>query len=118
MVWILCAILTATVSLPKGAQSIRTDLKMDGFAKAAWFRVPYPFQWGIPTFSVASVVGMIAGNLILIKKFLFLGHLVRWSVSHVFGGVLQVIPIILWLLPNNGIVIKTRLYSLINVTGA
>ena len=62
IVWIICAILTATVNLPEAAQALRTDLKMDAFNKAAWFRIPYPFQWGMPTFSVASVVGMLAGD--------------------------------------------------------
>ncbi|MEC8277724.1 MAG: solute carrier family 23 protein, partial [Myxococcota bacterium] len=28
---------------------------------APWFRVPYPFQWGMPVFGAAAIVGMIAG---------------------------------------------------------
>lgn len=30
---------------------------------AAWFRVPYPFQWGMPVFGAAAFVGMLAGYL-------------------------------------------------------
>jgi len=32
-------------------------------AAAPWFRVPYPFQWGMPVFGLAATVGMIAGYL-------------------------------------------------------
>lgn len=28
---------------------------------APWFRIPYPFQWGWPKFSIAAIVGMLAG---------------------------------------------------------
>jgi nucleobase transporter 1/2 len=30
---------------------------------AAWFRVPFPFQWGMPVFGAAAAVGMLAGYL-------------------------------------------------------
>ena len=30
---------------------------------APWFRVPYPFQWGLPIFGAAGIVGMLAGYL-------------------------------------------------------
>jgi nucleobase transporter 1/2 len=30
---------------------------------APWFRVPYPFQWGMPQFGAAAIVGMIAGYI-------------------------------------------------------
>jgi len=32
-------------------------------ANAAWFRVPKPFQWGMPVFGAAATVGMLAGYL-------------------------------------------------------
>ena len=28
-----------------------------------WFRMPYPFQWGWPTFGAAAIVGMLAGYM-------------------------------------------------------
>ena len=37
-----------------------------GFEKvsaAPWFRVPYPFQWGMPVFGAAAFVGMLAGYI-------------------------------------------------------
>ena len=30
---------------------------------APWFRIPYPFQWGLPQFGFAAFVGMFAGYL-------------------------------------------------------
>jgi xanthine/uracil permease len=30
---------------------------------APWFRVPYPFQWGLPQFGAAAAVGMLAGYM-------------------------------------------------------
>lgn len=32
-------------------------------ANAEWFRIPRPFQWGLPVFSAAAAVGMLAGYL-------------------------------------------------------
>ena len=34
---------------------------VDKVAEAAWIRVPLPFQWGMPVFSIAAIVGMLAG---------------------------------------------------------
>ena len=36
---------------------------LENFHNAPWFRVPYPFQWGMPVFGVAAVVGMVAGYI-------------------------------------------------------
>ena len=36
---------------------------LDNFYNAPWFRVPTPFQWGMPVFGAAAVIGMIAGYL-------------------------------------------------------
>lgn len=32
-------------------------------AAAPWFRVPLPFQWGMPVFGLAAIVGMLAGYI-------------------------------------------------------
>merc|ERR1719334_1834402 len=60
IMWTVCGILTHTVDdLPL---AIRTNgAKLDMFRKADWFRMPYPFQWGLPTVSVEGVFGMMAG---------------------------------------------------------
>lgn len=62
IMWAICLILTATGHLPEGHPA-RTDLKLSIIEDAPWFRVPYPGQWGVPTVSVAGVLGMLAGVL-------------------------------------------------------
>jgi nucleobase transporter 1/2 len=36
---------------------------MDNLKNAPWFRIPYPFQWGIPKFGFAAIIGMLAGYI-------------------------------------------------------
>ncbi|ELT96003.1 hypothetical protein CAPTEDRAFT_113409 [Capitella teleta] len=65
--WSLCGILTATNAIPDDpnhwAYPARTDNKTAVLTQAKWFRFPYPGQWGAPTFSAASVFGMLGGVL-------------------------------------------------------
>lgn len=58
--WGFCAILTAADVFPEGNKA-RTDLNLGLIGDSPWFRVPYPGQWGLPTVSVAGVLGMMAG---------------------------------------------------------
>ncbi|XP_069971297.1 solute carrier family 23 member 2-like [Penaeus vannamei] len=60
--WGTCWALTYTETLPKESHA-RTDTRMQIVTEAPWFRVPYPGQWGLPTVSVAGVLGMMAGVL-------------------------------------------------------
>ncbi|XP_043268108.1 solute carrier family 23 member 2 isoform X4 [Venturia canescens] len=62
MMWIVCATLTVTDALPRGHPG-RTDSKLQILTDSAWFRVPYPGQWGTPTISLSSILGMLAGVL-------------------------------------------------------
>lgn len=62
IMWAVCGILTITGVLPTGHPA-RTDVKLNIIEDAPWFRVPYPGQWGVPTVSVAGVLGMLAGVL-------------------------------------------------------
>ncbi|CAH0579530.1 unnamed protein product [Chrysodeixis includens] len=62
IMWALCGILTLTDVFPAGHPA-RTDVKLNIIQDAPWFRVPYPGQWGVPTVSVAGVLGMLAGVL-------------------------------------------------------
>ncbi|TMS05099.1 Solute carrier family 23 member 2 [Larimichthys crocea] len=63
--WLICYILTTYNVLPaepdKYGYMARTDLKGDVLSQAPWFTFPYPGQWGIPTVSLAGVVGILAG---------------------------------------------------------
>lgn len=58
--WIVAAIFTATGMFPEGHPS---HTSLANLETAPWFRVPYPFQWGMPQFGVAAFVGMLAGYI-------------------------------------------------------
>ncbi|XP_058119868.1 solute carrier family 23 member 2 [Anopheles ziemanni] len=60
IMWTVCAILTATGVFPEGHPA-RTDVRLRVLQDAEWFRVPYPGQFGLPTVSLAGVLGMLAG---------------------------------------------------------
>lgn len=62
LMWILCFILTMQNVLEEGSQA-RTDVRLEVLTNAPWFRVPYPFQFGFPTFTVSACLGMLAGVL-------------------------------------------------------
>ncbi len=36
-------------------------VSLDAVRIAPWFRLPLPFQWGLPVFGAAAIVGMLAG---------------------------------------------------------
>lgn len=38
-----------------------SHVSFEAVKESPWFRVPYPFQWGMPQFTVAAFVGMLAG---------------------------------------------------------
>jgi nucleobase transporter 1/2 len=60
LAWGVAALLTL-VGVFEAGNPARVSL--DNVATAAWFRIPYPFQWGWPVFGAAAVVGMLAGYL-------------------------------------------------------
>ncbi|XP_046481884.1 solute carrier family 23 member 2 isoform X2 [Neodiprion pinetum] len=62
IMWAVCGILTATDTFPPGHPA-RTDVKIKILQDSSWFRIPYPGQWGLPTVSLAGVLGMLAGVL-------------------------------------------------------
>ncbi|XP_077599524.1 solute carrier family 23 member 1 [Stigmatopora nigra] len=65
--WLVCFLLTIFDVLPSKSDtygySARTDINLDAVADSPWFHIPYPGQWGMPTVSVSSVLGMMAGVL-------------------------------------------------------
>uniref|UniRef100_A0A3P8X4Y8 Si:dkey-106n21.1 n=1 Tax=Cynoglossus semilaevis TaxID=244447 RepID=A0A3P8X4Y8_CYNSE len=65
--WLVCFLLTVFDVLPSQSTeygySARTDISLDAVTNSPWFHVPYPGQWGAPTVSVSSVMGMMAGVL-------------------------------------------------------
>ncbi|XP_039665401.1 solute carrier family 23 member 1 isoform X3 [Perca fluviatilis] len=83
--WLVCFLLTIFDVFPSKSDeygfSARTDISLDAVANSPWIHVPYPGagvsalstqddddmcfkgQWGMPTVSVSSVLGMMAGVL-------------------------------------------------------
>ncbi|XP_037308010.2 xan_ur_permease domain-containing protein isoform X2 [Pungitius pungitius] len=63
--WFICYLLTIYNVFPTEPNQYgylaRTDVKGDVVSQAPWFSFPYPGQWGVPTVSLAGVVGILAG---------------------------------------------------------
>ncbi|XP_019947186.2 solute carrier family 23 member 1-like [Paralichthys olivaceus] len=63
--WLVCYILTIYDVLPSDPAQYghlaRTDVKGNVVNEAPWFTFPYPGQWGMPTVSLAGVLGIMAG---------------------------------------------------------
>ncbi|XP_060838870.1 solute carrier family 23 member 2-like isoform X2 [Rhopalosiphum padi] len=58
IMWILCFYMTnRNIILP--TDPINTESKTGVLRNAPMFRLPYPFQWGRPTFSLTSVLAML-----------------------------------------------------------
>lgn len=62
IMWGICGILTAYNVFEEGHPA-RTDARISVLTDAPWFRIPYPGQFGLPTISLAGVLGMLAGVL-------------------------------------------------------
>ncbi|XP_075062085.1 solute carrier family 23 member 1-like [Mixophyes fleayi] len=65
--WLICYILTYFNVFPRNPAdygfAARTDINIDAIINSPWFHIPYPGQWGWPTVSLSSVLGMISGVL-------------------------------------------------------
>ncbi len=58
--WLLAYLGTVTGLFHDGHPSHVDTSKI---AASPWIRIPYPFQWGLPKFTAAALVGMLAGYL-------------------------------------------------------
>jgi nucleobase transporter 1/2 len=58
--WGVAAACTIAGVFPEGHPS---HTSMDNLHAAPWFRMPTPFQWGMPQFGAAAIVGMLAGYI-------------------------------------------------------
>ncbi|MEM9071618.1 MAG: solute carrier family 23 protein [Myxococcota bacterium] len=56
--WAVAIALTLSGVFPEGHPAYTS---FDKVANADWIRVPLPFQWGMPVFNIAAIVGMLAG---------------------------------------------------------
>uniref|UniRef100_A0A8C5QU29 Solute carrier family 23 member 1 n=1 Tax=Leptobrachium leishanense TaxID=445787 RepID=A0A8C5QU29_9ANUR len=65
--WLISYILTCYDVFPRNpvryGYAARTDISSDAIINSPWFHVPYPGQWGYPTVSLSSVLGMLSGVL-------------------------------------------------------
>ncbi|XP_071334876.1 solute carrier family 23 member 1-like [Trachinotus anak] len=63
--WLICYLLTICDVLPSDPAQYgylaRTDVMGNAINNASWFNLPYPGQWGMPTVSLAGVLGITAG---------------------------------------------------------
>ncbi|XP_077329863.1 solute carrier family 23 member 1 [Lithobates pipiens] len=62
LVWLLCYILTLTDVFPSESKA-RTDARGEIMSSSPWFRFPYPCQWGLPSITIAGVLGMFSATL-------------------------------------------------------
>ncbi|OQR77963.1 solute carrier family 23 member 2-like [Tropilaelaps mercedesae] len=60
--WAICGILTMSDYFGS-ANKARTDLRSNIIMDSAWIRLPYPGQFGAPTFTVGAVIGMLSAVL-------------------------------------------------------
>lgn len=58
LAWGVAAILTWKDVFPAGHPA---HVSTDNLVAAPWVRIPTPFQWGMPVFGAAAIVGMLAG---------------------------------------------------------
>ncbi|XP_078684147.1 solute carrier family 23 member 2-like [Branchiostoma floridae x Branchiostoma belcheri] len=66
--WAVCAVLTVTGAFPtdpaRQGYLARTDLRNTVIQTAPWFRFPYPGEWGMPTASAATILGLLAAMMV------------------------------------------------------
>jgi nucleobase transporter 1/2 len=58
--WAVASCLTYMGVFPEGHPA---HTSLENLKNAPWFRVPFPFQWGMPQFGAAAIVGMMAGYI-------------------------------------------------------
>lgn len=61
--WFACAVLTWTNSLPKNHPGRVDGPRLQLIGKSEWLSFPLPFQWGPPTFTSGTIIGLSAGFL-------------------------------------------------------
>ncbi|XP_071815513.1 solute carrier family 23 member 2-like [Apostichopus japonicus] len=63
IMWFVCVVLTLTGVFPDDPEvygyAARVDTKVDNIRAAPWLALPYPGQWGMPTFNVAGFAGVL-----------------------------------------------------------
>ena len=60
LAWLVATLLTATGTFGPDHPAHVSTANLEA---APWFRVPTPFQWGMPVFGAGAIVGMLAGYM-------------------------------------------------------
>ncbi|XLT58596.1 hypothetical protein S245_051780, partial [Arachis hypogaea] len=71
VVWIYALILTVSGAYRKVALTTKNSCRTDHagiISGAPWIRVPYPFQWGAPTFNAGEAFAMMAASLVALVE--------------------------------------------------
>ncbi|CAA7387666.1 unnamed protein product [Spirodela intermedia] len=67
VVWSFAAVLTAAGAYNEDGEKTKQHCRVDRsylLTSADWIGIPYPFQWGAPTFSASHVFGMMGATLV------------------------------------------------------
>ncbi|XP_057762311.1 nucleobase-ascorbate transporter 7-like [Arachis stenosperma] len=71
VVWVYALILTVSGAYRKVALTTKNSCRTDHagiISGAPWIRVPYPFQWGAPTFNAGEAFAMMAASLVALVE--------------------------------------------------
>lgn len=71
IVWLYAEFLTMSGAYNKRSPNTQTSCRTDrsGLISASpWMRVPYPFQWGRPTFKSGEVFGMMSASVVALVE--------------------------------------------------
>ncbi|XP_062587081.1 solute carrier family 23 member 2-like [Saccostrea cucullata] len=61
--WMVCGIMTVSGAFDPYDKLARTDTGISAIRKAAWFRIPYPGQFGPMSFSTSVFTGFLIGTI-------------------------------------------------------
>ncbi|XP_062587082.1 solute carrier family 23 member 2-like [Saccostrea cucullata] len=64
--WFVCGVMTAVGAFDPDDKLARTDTGLEAVRKSAWFRVPYPGQFGPLSFSTSVFAGFMIGTIVSI----------------------------------------------------
>lgn len=85
--WIICLVLTITNTLEEGHPA-RTDARLQVFTDSDWFYIPHPFQFGMPTVTIAGIASDSHLHIIIILLSTFKTKRIKCICGCFLAGVL------------------------------
>ncbi|WP_227518597.1 solute carrier family 23 protein, partial [Acinetobacter baumannii] len=67
LLWAYAHLLTASGAYKRSSQLTKVHCRTDKshlLSSTRWIKLPYPFQWGAPTFDASHIFGMMAAVLV------------------------------------------------------